>query len=129
MLFQPELGYYPIIPKSSFPGWRSNEVVIFAKLIKSLIYKNALNKLGKDRFSRYMVLGEDDIANIIIFNTANIAKFINLYGYLHINRVGSVFNTKKNKNIDQKLINFLYILDVLIVFSKDLVKNKLILCN
>ena len=125
VLFQPELGYYPIIPTESIRGFQSNEVLIFAKLIKSLIYKSALNKLGKNRFSRYMILGEDDIANVIIFNTARIVKFISFYGYLHINRGGSVSHLKRNP--DRSLINNLYILDALIVFTKESVKNKLIL--
>ena len=125
VLFQPELGYYPIIPTESIRGFQSNEVLIFAKLIKSLIYKSALNKLGKNRFSRYMILGEDDIANVIIFNTASIVKFISFYGYLHINRGGSVSHLKRNP--DRSLINNLYILDALIVFTKESVKNKLIL--
>ena len=129
VLFQPELGYYPIVPTDSKLGFRQNEVLIYAKLIKSLIYKNALNKLGKNRFSRYMILGEDDIAIIIIFNTARIIKYIPLYGYLHIDRVDSVFNTKKNKNPDKRLIYDLYILDSMIVFSKEFVKNKQILFN
>ena len=127
VLFQPELGYYPIVPLENKRGFQSNEILIYAKLIKSLIYKNALNKLGKNRFSRYMILGEDDLANVIIFNTAKMVKFISLYGYLHINRLDSVFNTKKNHNPDQRLIYDIYILDSMIVFSKENAKNKLIL--
>ena len=123
VLFQPELGYYPIIPTKR--GIRNNELLIFAKFIKSLTYKNALNKLGKKKISRYMILGEDNIANIIIFNTANLAKFIPLYGYLHIDRLYSVSNSKMEPY--KHLLNNLYILDVLIDFSKDYVKNKLIL--
>ena len=72
-----------------------------------------------------MILGEDDIANVIIFNTASIVKFISFYGYLHINRGGSVSHLKRNP--DRSLINNLYILDALIVFTKESVKNKLIL--
>jgi len=129
VLFQPELGYYPIVPAENKVDFRSNEMLIYAKLIKSLIYKNALNKLGINRFSWYMALLEDDIANVIIFNTARIIKFFSLYGYLHIDREGSVYNSQKNKNRDQRLIYYIYIyiLDCLIVFSKEFVKNKLIL--
>ena len=127
VLFQPELGYYPIVPTESKAGFRSNEVLIYSKLIKSLIYKTALNKLGKNRFSRYMVLGEDDIANVIIFNTARIIKYISLFGYLHVDREGSIYNSKLIKNRDQALIKYIYILDSLILFSKEFVKNKLIL--
>ena len=60
-----------------------------------------------------MVLGEDDIANVIIFNTARIIKYISLCGYLHIDREGSVYNSQKNKNRDQRLIYYIYILDCL----------------
>ena len=51
VLFQPELGYYLIVPAENKVGFRSNEMLIYAKLIKSLIYKNGLNKLGINRFS------------------------------------------------------------------------------
>ena len=127
VLLQPNLGYYPIIPKPNFRGKKTNEFLIFAKCIKSKIYKKAINKLGKERYSRYMILGEDDIANYIIFNTANIAKFIPYYGYLHITRKGSVSLTKKN--LKRRLLNNLYILDVVIEFSKELIKNKKIVVN
>ena len=127
VLFQPELGYYPVIPFSNSYGFRYNEVLIFDKCIKSSIYKKALNKLGKDRISRFMILGEDNIANIITFNSAISAKFIPLYGYLHFDRKGSV--SKKKMKTPKKLINNLNILDVLIDFSKDFVKNKQILIN
>ena len=83
VLSQPKLGYYPIISSRKNYIWH-NEVLIFAKCIKSKIYKKAINKLGKSRYSRFMVLGEDNISTYIIFNTANIAKYIPYYGYLHL---------------------------------------------
>ena len=125
VLFQPDLGYYPLVPNLNSSGFIYNEVLIFAKCIKSSIYKSALLKLGKNRFSRYMILGEDDIANNIIFNTANIAKFIPKYVYLHIERRGSI--STRIMNPDKRLLNNLYILDVMIDFSKNVVKNKIIL--
>jgi hypothetical protein len=39
------------------------EVYIFSRCIRTKIYKKALNKLGKERYSRYMLLEEDPIAN------------------------------------------------------------------
>lgn len=125
VLFQPDLGFYPIEPKENGRGFQYNEILIFAKCIKSIIYKKAINKLGKNKFSRYMILGEDDIAINIIFNTAKIAKFIPFYGYLHIERRGSV--TNRGMSLADRLINHLYILDVMIDFSKNYVKNKIIL--
>ena len=45
-------------------------------------YKKALKKLGKERYSRFMINAEDDLANYIIFNTAKSAKYIDEnYGY------------------------------------------------
>ena len=126
VLFQPELGYYPIVPLSGGKK-KHNEILLFAKCIKSEIYKKSINKLGKERYSRFMVLGEDDIADYTIFNTAKIAKFIPYYGYLHLIRNGSISNREKNK-INQ-LLNNLYILDVVIDFSKESFKNKEILVN
>lgn len=125
VLSQPDLGFYPIIPSESPRGFQFNEILIFAKCIKSSIYKKAINKLGKNRFSRFMILGEDDIAINIIFNTAKIAKFIPFYGYLHIQRKDSV--SKSEIKSSNRLINHLYILDVMIDFSQNLFKNKIIL--
>ncbi len=126
VLFQPELGYYPIYPKPNF-NVKHNEILIFAKCIKSKIYKKAFIKLGKERYSRYMVLGEDDIAIYIIFNTARIAKFIPYYGYFHLNRSGSISSRKQNDL--GKLLKNLYILDIVIEFSRNVIENKKILVN
>ena len=125
VLFQPDLGFYPIAPTKSGRGFIFNEVIIFAKCIKSSIYKKAINKLRKNRFSRFMILGEDEIANNIIFNTAKSAKFIPFYGYLHIIRKGSV--SRRGINLENRFLNYLYILDVMIDFSQNIVKNKIIL--
>ena len=115
VLIQPELGNFPISPNYRFYK-RHNEVLIFAKCIKSKIYKKAFEKLGIERYSRYMVLGEDDIANYVIFNAANIAKFIPYYGYFHLLRDGSISTHKQNAL--ERLRKELYILDCIIESSK-----------
>ena len=126
-LFQPELGYYPITPKLEFESLSFNEELIFAKCIKTKIYKKAIKKLDKERYSRFMVLGEDDIANFIIFNTAKIGKFVPKYGYIYVERKGSISRRQSNKvNL---LLNHIYILDVVIEFAKNCKKNKTILIN
>ena len=63
-----------------------------------------------------MVLGEDDIANYVIFNAANIAKFIPYYGYFHLLRDGSISTHKQNAL--ERLRKELYILDCIIESSK-----------
>ena len=80
VLQQPELGYYPFQDNEKNRGVIYMEVYIFAKCIKTKIYKKALNKLGIERYSRHMILEDDLVTNYIIFNTANILKFVPKYG-------------------------------------------------
>ena len=127
VLFQPELGYYNIAPSDTLDKIIINDVLLHGKLFKTNIYKKALNKLGKEKYSRFMVNAEDDIANYIIFNTAKSAKFIAKYGYLYINNDETF--SKNQKNETQNTRTLLYVLDTLIDFSLDLPKNKKVLVN
>ena len=127
ILYQPELGYYQISPSTDLEKLEFNEELIHGKCIKTKIYKRALNKLGKERFSRHMILGEDDLANNIIFNTGKKAKFIQKYGYIYIERPDS--SAKMQKDIIMPLINYIYILDVMIDFTKELPRNTKVLVN
>jgi hypothetical protein len=82
VLFQPEMGYYPILPaNNSNSKINFIEVYIFSRCVRTKIYKKALNKLGEERYSRYMLLDEDVIANYILFNTARSMKYISKFGY------------------------------------------------
>ena len=65
ILFQPDLGYYHITPSKNLEQINFNDELIHGKFFKSKIYKKAVNKLGKERYSRYMILAEDDIINNI----------------------------------------------------------------
>ena len=128
VLFQPELGYYPIIPNDkSFYKIKFIEVYIFSRCIRTKIYKKALNKLGEERYSRYMLLDEDPIANYILFNTARSMKYISKFGYLYVERSDSVVKRPWDKiNI---LIYKIFMLDDLIVFAQDSFKHKKIITN
>ena len=103
VLFQPDLGYYNIAPDEN------------------------LGQIHKERYSRFLILAEDDIACNIIFNTAKSAKFIAKYGYIYINNDGSF--SKRQQSNAQDVRNYLYILDPLIDFSLDFPKNKKVLVN
>ena len=127
VLYQPELGYFQISPSPDIEQLDFNEELIHAKCIKTKIYQTALYKLGKERFSRHMIGGEDDLANNIIFNTAKKAKFIQKYGYIYIEREDS--SAKLQKDNLKLLNNFIYILDVMIDFTKELPRNKKVLVN
>ena len=127
VLFQPDLGYYPISPSDNMEEPIFNEVLIHTKCIKTKVYIEALQKLGEERYSRYMVAGEDNLANYIIFNTAKSAKFIPKYGYLFRNNNESWSHIQNDKVIF--LIYRIYIFDAMIDFSLNLVNNKKVLIN
>ena len=72
-----------------------------------------------------MILDEVLIANYIIFNTAEILKYIPKLGYLYIDRPGS--GTKYYRKDIILLLCKIYVLDDIIEFDKDVPKNKRIL--
>ena len=127
VLFQPELGYYVIAPSDTVENVIPNDILLHGKLVKTKIYKKAIKKLGKERYSRFMINAEDDLANYIIFNTAKSAKFISKYGYIYINNDESF--SKLQKNETQNTRTFLYLLDSMIDFSFNLQKNKKVLIH
>ena len=127
VLFQPDLGYYNIAPSENLEEIYLNDELLHGKLVKTKVYKKALNKLGKERYSRFMISGEDNLACNIIYNTAKTAKFIAKYGYLYVNNEESA-SRKQNNNIIVAR-GPLYVLDALIDFSLDLPKNKKVLVN
>ena len=83
--------------------------------------------MGEERYSRHMLLGEDDIAVYIVFNIAKIAKFVPLYGYLYIDYKESI--SKSQKDRVQHAIYLLYIFDVMIDFSLNFQNNKKVLVS
>jgi glycosyltransferase involved in cell wall biosynthesis len=127
VLFQPNLGYYHIAPSTNLEICYFNDELIHGKLFKTKVYKTAVNKLGKERYSRYMIIVEDDIVNNVIFNIAKSAKFIAKYGYLYINNEES--HSKRQKDKVQKVRNYLYLLDPMIDFTLDIPRNKKVLAN
>lgn len=117
VIFQPELSYFPIKIGKKFGSLRLNSVYLWNKCIKSDIYKKALSKLGKDKYSRFMLAHEDVIAMFIIFNTALSYKFVGKYGILHISRKGSAFSST---NENDKSLKELYLVDIIITFPKNI---------
>ena len=125
VLFQPELGYQPTRPTKN--NIRNVEILIFARCVKTQIYQKALNKLGKERYSRFMHLVEDIINNYIIFNTAKSMKYVPKLGYIYIQRKESQSHLPLDHA--QFLIYRIYLLEVFIEFSQDKFKNKKIIVH
>ena len=59
VLFQPDLGYYNIAPSENLGEVYFNDELLHGKLIKTKVYKKALIRFGKERYSRFMVGRED----------------------------------------------------------------------
>ena len=124
VLFQPELGLYPLRPGNNYKDFKVMDVYLWKKCIKTNIYQKALNKAGEERYSRFMVLHEDVLAIYILFNTAESMKYIGKYGILYIpNSEG----TSKKFNIITHNINHIYLADTVIEFTKDTFESKRVL--
>ena len=117
-LSEDQLGIFPISLKKKF-FIHDNE--IWSKIIRTFLYKKAVELLGIERYSKYVCWAEDTNINFIIFNIASSFKFSHKYGYLHIYR-----NTSASflQNINNKMYGELFFLDVMFDFLKNTsVKN------
>ena len=125
VMFQPELGNYPIRPGNELGEFDIYDVYLWTRCIKTKVYQKALNKLGEERYSRFMLIHEDIVATCILFNTAESYKFIGKYGVFHIQRQGSaswisLWDVENNKYM-------IYVLDVVIDFTRETIENKKLL--
>ena len=125
--YQPELGYYPIQPKPSKTEINLIEVLINGRCVKSKIYKEAIHRLGEEAYSRFMDYDVDIITNYAIFQTAKSMKYVTKYGYIYVQRQGSI--TKRILDKVKLLVYRIYMLDTLIRLSQDTIKHKEILVN
>ena len=64
--------------------------------------------------------------NYALCNVARSYKFVGKYGVLNIHRKGSA---SKNFNPYKEVINYIYLLEVILVFVQDIIENKKILVN
>ena len=121
ILFQPELSDFFIKTGSKITDREFISKFIWCKIIKTNIYTKALNLLGEERYSRYMLAHEDFIALVILLSTANSYKFVGKYGLYHIRRAnGSFFLTDEI----QMSVRELYLADVAIDFMKKTNEHK-----
>lgn len=122
LFFQPELGSYPISTGNQTGKYRLNDIFLWGKCIKSNIYKNVLYKFGYYRYSRFMIRYEDILTNYMICNIAESFLFVPKYGIYHINRKGSGASIGRKKV--SRTNNILYLIDTVIDFSLNNIKNK-----
>ena len=99
---------------------------LWAKCFRTIIYQKAINKLGKEKYSRYILSYEDMIMNYALFNTARSYKFVGKYGVFHIDIKGSA---SKIVTRVEYVIYHIYVLDVMLDFVQDRAENKRVLVN
>ena len=121
VLFQPKLSKFPIKAGKEIGTYKCYDAYLWGKCIKTKVYKSSLNKLGKEKYNRFMLAHEDIIMIYVLFNMAKSFKYVGKFGIFHIQRVGSAFH--KTKKIDKNLREF-YLADVVIEFSKDAIEDK-----
>ena len=122
ILFQPELGRFPIQTRNKIGSYRLIDIFLWGKCIKTEIYQKALNILGYRRYSRFMIRYEDIITNYMIFNIAEKFLCIQKYGIYHLERFGSGVSIGWHKV--SRNTNLLYLLDIVIDFSLNNINNK-----
>lgn len=112
VIYQPQLSTWILNRDGKF---LPHDLTIWAKCIKSKIYKDAIILLGVKRYSFFVSWAEDSIANYIIFNIAQSFRFIHKYGIIHlINRTTASFT----KPVQCKLFGDILFLDIIYDFSK-----------
>ena len=108
-------------PKLHFLSLINNDVHIWAKSIKNIIYKKAVNLLGKKRYSIYLCYSEDDVIIFILFIISKSFKFTNIYGLYHqISNQTASFTLSKNHVLFSKI----FYLDILFDFAKNITFEK-----
>ena len=112
IILQPELSNYNIISP--------NHIIIWCKLIKSEVYKKAVNNLGKERYSNYLNWDEDICMVFVLCQLAQSYKFIEKYGLIHFIPTGKVSSSEPPI---KKMFSEIFFLEIIFDFSKIMYKN------
>ena len=112
-VYQPELTYYTMFKNDNFENVDSS---IWGKLIKTEVYKKALDFLGVERYSLYSVANEDLIGLFAICSVAQSYKFIRKYGLFHfINENAPSFKISEEHTIQMDI----FFTEILLDLSKN----------
>ena len=117
-IYKPNLSLFVISKNGRF---KYNEVRIWAKCYKNVIYKKAVNALGRKRFSYFMSWNEDISMLFVLFNVAESYRYITKYGIFKLYRKNSAERSFPDSH---KLFANIFLLDVIFDFSKNDFKSK-----
>ena len=122
IIHQPELSTWLISINGHFA---THDVTIWCKCIKTKVYRDAVYKLGYDKYSLFVSWAEDTIINVILFNIAKSFLFIRKYGIVHwISTETASFV----QSINVKLFGELILLEMIFKYSKGKDKNYAVEC-
>jgi glycosyltransferase involved in cell wall biosynthesis len=111
IITQPELSTYIYRKDKRINAEAEYKIIdayLWGKIIKSSIYKKALETIGEEIYSQYICYCEDRLVNFALFRVANTFKYIKRYGIIHYMNPTSVIYTWKNKTdkiLHDELIN------------------------
>ena len=125
VVYQPELGLSSFRPGKKLGSFTITESIIWNKCVKTKVYQKTLNKMGKERYSRHMIFDEDRMVIYGLFNVAESMRYIQKYGILNI-KIKNSISRRKHESWEY-LLNRLYILDIVILFSKESFESRLII--
>jgi len=118
IVLQPELGIFST--NINMPLYKNN-ILIWGKLIKTKIYQEAINTMGKERYSYYINWAEDTSMFFVICQIAQSYKFIDVFGMFHI------FYSESASSILSKnglVFGHIFLSDILFDFSRNKYKNS-----
>ena len=83
---------------------------LWAKCIRTEIYKSTINYVGEKIYSHKIIWGEDLIISFVLFRVAKSFKFIGRYGiFRYLNTSTATYHTHKRRIVFSKII-YLYII-------------------
>ena len=103
IVMQPELSYSLFFRNKRYGNI---DVNIWGKIYRNEIYKEAVNLLGKKRYSVYNAFNEDQIALFAICIVSKSYKYVRKYGIFHTIGHKSALRSAKNEHVKKMQIFF-----------------------
>ena len=103
-LYQPELARFI-----------QNDVLVWTKSIKTIIYQKAVEIMGKKRYSNYLSWAEDSSIMFIIFNVARSLRYLRKYGVFHIE---AKFCASFSQGIDKIIFGEIFLSNIIFDFAR-----------
>ena len=123
IVHQPELRYFPYTRNDRY---HPNDFHVWGRLVKTNIYKEAINNLGisaigEDRHLQFLSWNEDNAMSVVLFSFAQSYKFIKKYGIFHYMSLKTATNTRQT---DEVIFSDIFVVDLMFDFSENDTRRK-----